>query len=73
MTTKISLIQKNKETRSSSRSSYLDFSNGPFVENDGVIEAGVRRKLNRREREYERRILRKRIRGGKMIRGRSKR
>lgn len=58
ITTKIGLIQKNKETRLFFRSSYLDFSDGPFVENDGVIEAGVRRKLNRREREYERRAMR---------------
>lgn len=41
------------------RSPYLDSSGGPFVvENDDVIEAGVRRKLNRREREYERRAMR---------------
>lgn len=57
-TTKIGLIQKNKETRLFFHSSYLDSSDGPFVENDGVIEAGVRRKLNRREREYERRAMR---------------
>lgn len=57
----ISFIQNNKKviwmnfaTYSFLRSSYLDSFVGSSVENDGVIEAGVRRKLNRREREYER-------------------